>query len=75
MTTTYTDQWSYCVNYLYSHGGHYVLCEGNVDLFGFPVIGGGYRDIRLLTRDEALTIKLAPLQALRHAAGVEQEER
>jgi hypothetical protein len=65
MTAAYTaaDQRRECADDLYSRGGHYVLCEAVTD----PIIGGGYRDIRPIDYDEALTIRLAPLQALRHA--------
>lgn len=72
MTTSWSEQRRILADDLYSRGGHYVLCEANADLLGRPIIGGGYRDIRVLTYDEALTIHLKPLQALRHAAGVEE---
>lgn len=72
MISTYADQRRACADDLYGRGGHYVLCEAVTDLFGLPVIGGGYRDIRPIDYDEALTIRLAPGQALRHAPGEEQ---
>lgn len=72
MTTDYADRRRMLADDLYSRGGYYVLCTANLDLFGVPIVGGGYRDIRPLTHDEAVTIHLAPLQALRHAAGGEE---
>lgn len=56
MTTDYADQRRILADDLYSRGGHYVFCEANVDIFGRLIIGGGYRDIKTLTHDEALTI-------------------
>lgn len=64
--TLYDDQRRMLADDIYSRGGHYVLCTANVDLFGFPIIGGGYRDIRPLSHDEAVTIHLEPLQGIRH---------
>lgn len=40
---------------VYNAGGHYVLTVANLDLFGRPVIAGGYRVVRELEREEALS--------------------
>lgn len=72
MTTDYADQRRACADDIYNRGGYYMLVEANTDLFGYPIIGGGYRDVRPLTYDEALTIHLAPWQGLRHARGAER---
>lgn len=69
MTTDYADQRRACADDIYGKGGCYILVEANTDLFGNPIIGGGYRDVRPLSYDEALTIHLAPLQGLRHEIG------
>lgn len=64
--TTYANQRLRCAEHIYQQGGHYVLVEANLDLFGVPIVGGGHHDIRPIALDEALTIRLSPWQALRH---------
>lgn len=69
MSGTYPNQVRDLANHLYHEwGGYYVLTQAVVDVFGQPRVGGGYYDIRALTYDEALTIKLQPGQGLRVVA-------
>jgi len=69
MTTTYTDQRRVCADDLYNRGGYYELVE-------IRVIDGveKYVTVQALTKREALTIHLAPLQGLRHVVPGKQEE-
>jgi hypothetical protein len=61
---TYPDQRRQLAEQLYDEWrGYYMLRECNLDLFGYAAPGCGYRDIRPLSRDEALTLKLTKWQA------------
>lgn len=65
MTTTYPDQRRAICYHLYKdRGGYFVLTEANRDLFGAPIVGGEYREIRPLDYDEAMTIRLTDWQGL-----------
>lgn len=63
------DSWQRCTDQLYHEWhGWYVLEVLNRDLFGFPIIGGGYRPLRRLEYDEALTFRCSGDESLRIVA-------
>lgn len=67
---TYPNQRQQLADHLYHEWhGYYVLQQATLDLFGAPVIGGGYYDISgPLSYDEALTVDIGTNQALRVVA-------
>lgn len=65
MITTYPSQRRIICDHLYlDHGGYFILTEASRDLFGAPIVGGGYLPIRSLDYDEAMTIMLTEGQGL-----------
>jgi hypothetical protein len=66
---TTPDQIVACAEHLYHvWHGYYMLQEVNADLFGYVAPGCGFHDVRPLTYDEALTIRLTPRHGLRLVA-------
>jgi hypothetical protein len=64
--STYPDQARACAEHLYHvWHGYYMLVEMTVNVLNEP---NGWRDVRPLTFDEALTIRLTPRQAMRLVA-------
>lgn len=64
MTTIYADWRRINAESVYDAGGYYLLVEACRDLFGIPIVGGGYRVMRKLERDEAVTYVAGEWQGL-----------
>jgi hypothetical protein len=73
MTATHATQRYDCARHIYDKDGYYILCTAVLDIFGAPVVGGGYRELGAITFADALAIRLGPRQALRHCYGEKVE--